>query len=99
MQEFELLSHEDKQAYLLSVFSQLWNVKPESIDVVSLLESWYMFSSDTLNSIFTSMVQAIQEGKNTNTDKIQKQIQIIHDQLQKEASESSDEADTILNTI
>ena len=99
IKEFDLLSNQDKQAYLLRMFSQLWSVKPEATDVIDLLESWYEFSTQTLDSIFTSMCNAIQEGKNTNTDKIQNQLHVIHEQLEKEASESSDEADDMLDTI
>lgn len=99
LNEFWLLWNQEKQQYLLGVFSQVWDVNQEVSQVAWLLESWFAFPDKTLDEIFSSVSTSVQEWKDLNTATMQQQIHSIHDRLQQEAVDSASEADDMLNTI
>ncbi len=98
--EFNQLSWEWKQKYLLDIFSVV--DLPTSVwlwDIVSLLQSWFIFSDATLATVYQTVVDAIQQWKVGNADSIHQQLQKIHTLLEDEANKSSSEADDILLDI
>ena len=98
--EFNQLSWEWKQKYLLDIFSVV--ELPASVwlwEIVDLLQSWFSFSDVTLQTVYQTVSDAIQQWKAGNADAIHQQLQKIHTLLEDEANKSSSEADDILLDI
>lgn len=98
--EFTQLPWEWKQKYLLDIFSVV--ELPTSVwlwEIVDLLQSWFSFSDATMQTVYQTLVDAIQQWKVGSTDAIHQQLQKIHTLLEDEAERSSSEADDILLDI
>lgn len=95
---FLTYSVEQKKKYLFDILSQL-KITPEIQDILDLLDSWFSFSDETLDGVFQQLNAVIQEGKMATTERAKDSLRKIHENLEKDSKESSDQADALIDNV
>lgn len=95
---FSWYTSDQKKKHLVSIFSQL-TVNDELKLTLDLLDSAFPFSDATLDSIYEKIYSVVQEGKDEDAVFMKETMRKVHDRLEKEAQESSDEADLLLDEM
>lgn len=99
--QFSELSLEQKQQMLMSFFAQLTDETnhTELDDISFLLEASTIYSDTTLISLYGHVLSILDMKKDEDQTGITNHLHAIHTQLEHEAQQSEDEADTILTTL
>ena len=86
----------EKKKYLTMLIGDIDPTDEELQQIVMLLESDFEYKDETLLHIYDTFSTLLQQSYQTQQEKLENTVKIVHDQLEQEAEQSSKEADDLL---
>lgn len=86
----------EKKQYLTRLISDIDPTDEEISQIVMLLDSDFEFKDETLVHVYDTFGTLLQQSQQLQQAKLDSVVKTIHDELEQEAEQSSQEADDLL---